>query len=153
MYILFMLTHNGTKETQSYYKNYATENDTLADYEIKLGQAMKDSNTKAISLIAFEHTGKVFAQGSDYKDGSVKFGLRYIRVSSTSSGEEDPVISTRNTFRDMEADYLVEKGQARKDTSLKGKLFLGFDNGNVVLNDYFVRPFELTETVVEPTEG
>lgn len=138
MYILFVLTHNGTKEVQSFYNNYTTENDILADFEIKLGQGMKDSNTKAISLIAFEHTGKIIAQGSDYKDESIKFALRYIRVKSTAEGEQDPVVSSRETERDMKADYLVEKGNTRKDASILGELFLGYDNGNVVLNDYLV---------------
>jgi hypothetical protein len=137
MYILFMLSHNGTKETQSYYK-YSTENDILADFEIKLGQGMKDANTKALSLVAFEHTGNIIAQGGDYKDESIKFALRYIRVKSTAEGEQEPVVSTRETERDMKADYLVEKGNARKDANLLGELFLGYDNGNVVLNDYLV---------------
>lgn len=138
MYILFMVTHNGTKETQSFYNKYATENDILSDYEIKLGQNMKSEDIKAISLIAFEHTGKIIAQGSDYKDDTIKFVLRYIRVKSTAQGEQDPVVSTRETERDMKADYLVEKGNARKDASILGELFLGYDNGNVVLNDYLV---------------
>jgi hypothetical protein len=138
MYILLEATYTD-KESIALYTNFATKNDILAEYETKLGQAMKAEAYKGELLIAFEHTGKILAQGSTFKD-EVTFSPRLVWVQSTAQGESDPDQSKKADRNILEADYHIKKGSAMKNSDVKGLLLLGIDNTSIVINDYYVRP-------------
>lgn len=137
MYILLEATYTD-KESIALYTNFTTENDILAEYETKLGQAMKAEAYKGELLIAFEHTGKILAQSSTFKD-DVTFSPRLVWVQSTEEGEGAPDQSKKADLNTLEADYHIKKGSAMKNSDIKGILLLGIDNTSVVINDYFVR--------------
>ena len=137
MYILLEATYTD-KESIALYTNFTTENDILAEYETKLGQAMKAEAYKGELLIAFEHTGKILAQGSTFKD-KVAFSPRLVWVQSTEEGESAPDQSKKADRNTLEADYHIKKGSAMKNSDIKGILLLGIDNTSIVINDYYVR--------------
>lgn len=147
MYILLEATYTD-KESVAIYTNFATENDILAEYETKLGQAMKAEAYKGEMLIAFDHTGKILAQGSTFKE-EVSFSPRLIWVQSTAQGEGEPNQSKKTDSNELIADYHIKKGSAMKNSDIKAILLLGLENTSVVINDYYVRPIE----IVLSTEG
>lgn len=138
MYILLEATITD-KESVALYTNFTTEDDILAEYETKLGQAMKAEAYKGELLIAFEHTGKILAQGSTFKD-EVTFSPRLVWVQSTAQGESTPDQSKKADTNTLIADYHIKKGSAMKNSDIKGLLLLGIDNTNIAINDYYVRP-------------
>lgn len=147
MYILLEATYTD-KESIALYTNFTTENDILAEYETKLGQAMKAEAYKGELLIAFDHTGKILAQGSTFKD-NVAFSPRLVWVQSTAQGESDPDQSKKADTNTLIADYHIKKGSAMKNNDIKGILLLGIDNTSIVINDYYVNTNTLTPTTEE----
>lgn len=138
MFILLEATYTD-KESVALYNNYASENDLLADFETKLGQAMKAEAYKGEILIAFDHTGKIYATGKDIKDEEITFSPRLIWVQSTAEGEGEPNQSKKSSVKEATADYHIKKGSAMKNTNVKGILNLVFDGNGVVVKDYWVR--------------
>lgn len=125
------------KETVALYTNFDTETAILAEFETKLGQAMKAEAYKAELLIAFDHTGRILAQGSDFKE-EVTFSPRLIWVESTANGEGEPNQGRKADAKTLVADYHIKKGSAMKNATIKGILLLGIDNTSVIINDYWV---------------
>ena len=148
MYILYEAIYTD-KESVAIYTNFSTENDILAEYETKLGQAMKTEAYKGELLIAFDHTGKILVQGSTFKD-EVTFSPRLIWVQSTAQGEGEPNQSKKTDSNELIADYHIKKGSAMKNGDIKGILLLGIDNTRIVINDYYVRPIAPVEPEVIP---
>lgn len=151
MYILYESTYTD-KESVSLYTNYTTENDLLADFETKLGQAMKAEAYKGEVLIAFDHTGRIYATGSDFKDEETTFSPRLIWVESTAEGESQPNQSKKTDLKTLEADYHVKKGSAMKNADIRGILLIGLDGTSVVINDYVVNPVPEVVPEVEEIE-
>ena len=142
MYILLEATITDKESVALYHKNgdkEYTEHEVLAEFETKLGQAMKAEAYKGELLIAFEHTGKIIKQASVIKD-NVSFSPRLVWVQSTAQGEGEPDQSKKADRNILEADYHIKKGTAMKNSDVKGLLLLGIDNTNIVINDYYVRP-------------
>ena len=152
MYILYELVYTD-KESVGIYTNFETENDLLAEFETKYGQDMKADAYKGVFILAFDHTGKIYASGSDFKEDGITFSPRLMWVESTAEGEGQPNQSKKTDTKELEADYHIKKGAAMKNTDIRGILLIGLDGANVVINDYWVRPIEATvETEVESVE-
>lgn len=137
MLVLYEATYTD-KEQVALYNNYETETDLLADYETKLGQAMKAEAYKGEVLIAFDHTGKILASGSTFKE-EVPFSPRLVWIQSTAQGESDPNQSKKTDMNELVADYHIKKGSSMKNKDIFAILLLGIDGTGVAVNDYWVR--------------
>ena len=142
MYILYEAVYTD-KESVGIYTNFETENDLLAEFETKYGQDMKVEAYKGVFLIAFEHSGKILASGSDFKEEGITFSPRLLWIESTAEGEGQPNQSKKTDSRELEADYHIKKGVAMKNDSILGILLLGLDGTAVTINDYYVKPHEV----------
>lgn len=147
MYILYEAIYTD-KESVGIYTNFETENDLLAEFETKYGQDMKAEAYKGVFILAFEHSGRILASGSDFKEEGITFSPRLLWIESTAEGEGQPNQSKKTDSRELEADYHIKKGAAMKNDSTLGILLLGLDGAAVMINDYYVKPVP----VVEPEE-
>lgn len=141
MYILLEATITDKESVALYHKNKDkeyTEHDILAEFETKLGQAMKASSYKGELLIAFEHTGRILKQESVFKE-DVTFSKRLVKVQSTAEGESEPEQNKKTDLNTLLADYHIAKGSAMKNPDVKGLLLMCIDNTSIVINDYYVR--------------
>lgn len=138
MHILYEATYTNGKESVALYHNYDNEKALRADFETKLGAAIKADAYKAELLIAFDHTGKIIAQGSDFKDDSMDyvFSPRLVWVESTASGESNPDQSKKDSRRKLDGDYHTKKGAVLSSETITGCLLLGIDGNAIAYNDY-----------------
>lgn len=144
MLYLFEVTYTNNKESVALYPTsgqepFADETALTAEFDTKMGAAMKADAYKAELLVAFDHTGHIFAQGYDSKDEEVSLSPRHIWVQADSNGETANQAS-KVDLRTLEADIYSKRGSAKKNTDIKAILNLGVDGKSVVINDYFVRP-------------
>ena len=147
MYILYESIYTD-KESVGIYTNFETENDLLAEFETKYGQDMKAEAYKGVFILAFDHTGRIYKTGVDFKEEGITFSPRLLWVESTAEGEGQPNQSKKTDSKELEADYHIKKGSAMKNTDILGILLLGLDGVNVAINDYVVNP--VPEVVPEP---
>jgi len=144
MYRLLEVTYTNDKESAAIYDNFADETALVAEYETKLGAAMKAEAFKAELLVAFDHTGKIYAQGYTSKGEEYTLSPRLIWVQATEEGETADQ-AKKDTVDLLEADYHVKKGASMKNAAIKAILLMGVDGMAVTIDDYWVRPIETAE--------
>ena len=127
------------KESQALYSNYENENDLLGAVETKLGQAMKSEATKAEYLLAFDQTGKIFAEEHHTKDTSIVLSDRLIWVTADSNGET-PNMQKYDSALETEANYHLKRGSAMNNSDVQAILAMTINAAGVVLNSYYVKP-------------
>lgn len=129
------------KETSAIYDNFADETSLTAEFDTKMGAAMKADAYKAELLIAFDNTGKIYAQGFTSKGDEYTLSPRLIWVTATNEGETANQ-SKKDSVEILEADFYSKRGSAKKNADVLAILNLGVDGKSVVINDYWVRPIE-----------
>lgn len=144
MLYLLEVTFTNAKETAAIYDNFADETALLAEYESKLGAAMKADAFKAELLVAFAQTGQILAQAYTSKGDEYSLSPRMIWV-QVSDGVETADQSKKADMNTLEADYHSKKGSAMKNVDIDAITILGVDGKSVVINDYWSRPIEYVE--------
>ena len=127
------------KESQSLYSAYESENDLLGAVETKLGQAMKSEATKVEYLLAFDQTGKIFAEEYHTKDTSIILSNRLVWVTADSNGET-PNMQKYDSALEAEANYHIKRGSAMSNNDVQAILAMTINAAGVVLNSYYVKP-------------
>ena len=137
------------KESTAIYKDFADELALSAEFDTKLGQAMKADSYLGEVLVAFDSTGKIIDSAFHYKDG-VEAPISDYLVTVTRTAVEETYIRTKETdLNDMQGDAYVKRGAAKKNESVLAILNLGVTSGAIVVNDYWAR--EVEEPTPEPT--
>lgn len=140
------------KETTAIYKNFADELALSAEFDTKLGQAMKADSYFGEVLVAFDSTGKIIDSAFHYKDG-VEAPISDYLVTVTRTAVEETYNRIKETdLNDLQGDAFVKRGAAKKNDSVLAILNLGVTSGAIVVNDYWARPVEEVEPQEEPEE-
>ena len=135
------------KESVALYDNFADETALIAEFETKLGQAMKAEAYKVEMLVAFGSDGTVVAQGYDSKDNAIALSPRLVFV-TTKNGVETANQSKCADVNDLIAEHHIKKGTFMKDATVDSFMLMnisGTQTGNI---EFWSRPIE----VVEPQE-
>ena len=133
------------KESVAIYDNFADELALSAEFDTKLGAAMKADAYKGEVLVAFDNTGKIIDSAFHYKDDvAVSISDRLVWVTNT-NGTESQNQKKCNSLNELEGDAYSKRGAAKKNTNVSAHLNLGVTGSAIVLNDYWERPVEPTE--------
>ena len=151
MFRLLEVTYSNNKETPALYDDFADETALTAEFDTKMGAAMKAEAYKAELLVAFDSTGRIYAQGYHSKDDSVSLSPRLVWVTVDSNGEISEQ-TKENDLNALEADKFSKRGSAKKKADVKAILLLGIDGKGVYSNDYWARPIEPVEPQEEVEE-
>lgn len=161
MFYLLEATYTNNKESVALYpvegaEPFANETELTAEFDTKMGAAIKAEAFKAELLVAFDHTGKIYSQGYHTKDSEIALSPRLVSVKATEEGE------TANQYKEtdmniLEGDFYSKRGAAKKDENVKAIMLMGINGKSVTVDDYWVRPIEPVEPEpqsepVEPTE-
>ena len=149
MYRLLEITYTNDKESVALYPTegqepFQNETELVAEYESKLGAAIDADTYKAELIVAFDHTGKIYAQEYHTKDTSIVLSPRLITVEAKQTGEVADQ-SKKDSELKLEAAHHKKKGADMKDQSIKAVLLMDIANNAVGKNEYWVRPIEPTE--------
>lgn len=148
MYYLLEVTYTD-KESQALYNTYETETALVGAVETKLGQAMKSEAMKVELLIAFDHTGHIYAQEYHTKDSEIVLSNRLVWITADSEGEQHN-IQKYNTALEAEANYHLKRGSAMTGDTTMAILTMIVNSMGVGMKDYWVRPiFVEPEEVIE----
>lgn len=146
------------KETPAIYPTegqepFADELALSAEFDTKLGQAMKAQAYKGEVLVAFDSTGKIIDSAFHYKDNvEAPISDRLVTVTKTEDGET-VTPKKENSLTEMQGDAYVKRGAAKKNADVLAILNLGVTSGAIVVNDYWERPIEPEpEPEPEPVE-
>lgn len=147
MYRLLEVTYTNGKESPALYPTdeqapFASETELMAEYETKLGAAMKADAYKVEYLLAFDHTGKIYGQEYHTKDDTIALNPRLIKVTATKTGETAEQ-NKKDNLTILEGDYHSSKGSAMKNSSVLAILNMGFNGKDISINDYWGRPVEV----------
>lgn len=111
-----------------------------AEFDTKLGAAMKSSSYKGEILIAFDSTGKIIDSAFHYKDNvEAPISDRLIWVTDTNEIETQNQKKC-NSLNELEGEAYSKRGAAKRNANVSAHLNLGVTSGAIVLNDYWVRP-------------
>ena len=151
---LLEVTYTNDKETAAIYPTegqtpFADETALTAEFDTKMGAAMKAEAYKAELLVAFDTTGIIYAQGYDSKDETISLSHRLVWVTADDNGEIANQ-TKENDMKAVEADIYSKRGSAKKNASIKEILLLGIDGKEVKIDSHWVRPIEPVEP--EPEE-
>lgn len=145
---LLEITYSNDKETPALYDSFADETALTAEFDTKLGQAMKSDAVKAELLVAFAQTGQIIAQGYVSHDDTVSLSPRLVWV-SVSDGVESADQSKKTNVEELSADFYIKRGSAKKNKDIDAITILGVDGKSVTINDYWSRPAQPQEEVGE----
>ena len=124
---------------------FADELAVSAEFDTKLGAAMKSSAYKGEVLVAFDSTGKIIDSAFHYKDDvQASISDRLIWVTDT-NGVEAQNQKKCNSLNELEGEAYSKRGAAKKNTNVSAHLNLGVTGSAIVLNDYWERPIEPVE--------
>ena len=147
MFRLLEITYTD-KEVPALYDNFADETALTAEFDTKLGQAMKSEAIKAELLVAFDEKGKIYAQSFTSKEDSISLSPRLVWV-SVSDGVESADQSKKTSVEELKADFYIKRGSAKKNVDVSTIAILGIDGKAVIINDYWSRPAQPQEEVGE----
>lgn len=138
MFYLLEATHTD-KESQALYDTYADETALIGAFETKLGQAMKAEAIKAVMLIAFDSTGKVYANEYHSKDSEISLSPRLVWITTDAQGEH-PNMQKYATLLEAEANLHLKRGTAMGNTDVKSILTMTTNSMSINHKDYWSRP-------------
>lgn len=146
---LLEVTYTNGKESVALYPTdgqepFKDETALSAEFDTKMGAAMKADAFKAELLVAFAQTGQIIAQGYHTKDETISLSPRMIWV-EVKNGAESADQSKKDNMNALEADFYTKRGSAKKDPTVDAITILGVDGKSVVINDYWSRPIESVE--------
>ena len=158
MFYLLEATYTNNKESAALYpvegaEPFANETELTAEFDTKMGAAVKADAFKAELLVAFDSTGKVYAQGYHSKDESVSLSPRLVWVTTDNNGETANQ-SKANSMTVLEGDFYSKRGAAKKNADVKAIMLMGITGKAISYNctDYWARPIEPVEPQPEPVE-
>lgn len=141
---LLEITYSNDKESAALYDGFVDVTALTADFDTKIGAAMKAEAYKAEMLVAFDEKGKIYAQGYDSKDDTVTLSPRLVWVTADNSGESANQ-TKENDLNSLKADMYTKRGSAKKNADVKSIALIGIDGkGYVAFSEYWSRP------IVEP---
>ena len=138
MLYLFELTLTD-KESAAIYNNYEDETALSADFDTKFGQAIKSDAYNAELLVAFAQTGKIIAQGYTAKGNEYTLSPRLVWVNVT-DGEETADQKKCTDAENLEAEFYIKRGSAKKNADIDAITLIGIDGKAVAISDYWARP-------------
>lgn len=128
------------KESVAIYNDFADELSLSAEFDIKLGAAMKAQAYNGEVLVAFDSTGKIINSAFHYKDGvEAPISDRLVTVKDT-SGTETFNQKKVTDLNEMQGEAYSQRGAAKKNENVLAILNLGVTSGAIVVNDYWARP-------------
>ena len=137
MLYLFELTLTD-KESAAIY-NYSDETALTADFDTKFGQAMKSDTYNAELLVAFSQAGEIIAQGYTSKSDEYALSPRLVWVNAT-DGEETADQKKCTDAENLEAEFYIKRGSAKKNADISAITLIGMDGKAVAISDYWARP-------------
>ena len=152
MYRLLEVTYSNNKELVAIYPTegqepFADVTALTAEFDTKMGAAIKAEAYKAELLVAFDDEGHIYEQGYDSKDAEVKLSPRLVFVTKTAEAVTANQ-SKEDSLTALKGDFFAKRGAAKKSTDVKGILLIGIDGKAVLYSDNWARPIE----PVEPQE-
>ncbi len=136
------------KESVAIYNDFADELALSAEFDTKLGAAMKAQAYLGEVLVAFDSTGKIIDSAFHYKENvEASISDRLIWVTNT-NGVETQNQKKCDSLTELQGEAYSKRGAAKKNADVLAILNLGVTSGAIVVNDYWERPVE----PVEPQE-
>ena len=127
------------KESVAIYHDFADELALSAEFDTKLGAAMKSAAYKGEILVAFDQTGKIIDNAFHYKeDAHAEIKDRLIWVTD-SEGVETSNQKACADLNELQGDAYSKRGAAKKNAAVSSILTLGVTSGAIILNDYWKR--------------
>ena len=83
---LLEITYTNDKESAALYDGFADVTALTADFDTKMGAAIKADAYKAEYLLAFDDEGNIYSEGYDSKDSEVTLNPRLVFVTKTAEG-------------------------------------------------------------------
>ena len=135
---------------------FADELALSAEFDSKLGAAMKAQAYLGEVLVAFDSTGKIIDSAFHYKDNvEAPISDRLLWIKNVDGAEEWNQKKCTN-LTEMQGEAYSQRGAAKKNEDVLAILNLGVTSGAIVINDYWTRPVEPEpepqSEPVEPTE-
>ena len=138
---LLEVTLANDKESAAIYDSFADETALTAEFDTKLGAAMKADAFKAELLVAFAQTGQIIAQAYTSKGDEYSLSPRMVWV-EVKNGVESADQSKKTDMNTLEADFYTKRGTAKKDSTVDAITIIGVDGKAVVIDDYWARPVD-----------
>ena len=136
---LLEVTLANDKESAAIYDNFVDETALTAEFDTKLGAAMKADAFKAELLVAFAQTGQIIAQAYTSKGDEYSLSPRMVWV-EVKNGAETANQAKKDDMNTLEADFYIKRGTAKKDATCEAITIIGVDGKSVVIDDYWARP-------------
>lgn len=144
---LLEVTYTNNKESAALYDGFADVTALTAEFDTKMGAAIKADAYKAEYLLAFDDEGNIYSEGYDSKDSEVTLSPRLVFVTKTVEGATANQ-SKEDSLTALKGDFYTKRGAAKKNANTKGILLIGIDGRMVIYSDNWARPVE----PVEPQE-
>ena len=130
---------------------FADELALSAEFDSKLGAAMKAQAYLGEVLVAFDSTGKIIDSAFHYKDNvEAPISDRLLWIKNV-DGTEEWKQKKCTDLNEMQGEAYSQRGAAKKNADVLAILNLGVTSGAIVINDYWERPIEPVEPEPEPT--
>lgn len=148
---LLEVTYSNDKESAALYDGFADVTALTADFDTKMGAAIKADAYKAELLVAFDDNCKIYASGYHSKDESVSLSPRLVWVTQDNN-EETANQSKENDMNALEGDFFTKRGSAKKNVDVKAITLIGVNGKGIDTRycDHWVRPIE--PVIPEPQE-
>lgn len=142
------------KETQGIYPGadtvYQTEDEAVAEYEVKLGNAMKSDNTNlATYLMVMDDTGNAIRQYY-LASGETEIQPRLIDIKASVKNGEKANMAKYDTVNDVHSNYHLKLGRAMQAADCLAIVLYGIDtHGSALDTTHWVRTYQPTEQTGE----
>lgn len=154
-YRLFSITKDKDgKETQGIYPGadtvYTSEDEAVADCEVRLGNAMKSDNTNlATYLMVMDDVGNAIRQ-SYIASGETEIQPRLIDIKASKTNGEKANMAKYDTVNDVHSNFHLKLGRAMQDADCLAIVLYGIDtHGSALDTTHWVRTYQPTETTGE----
>lgn len=177
-YRIFQVTKDKDgKETQAIYPivdkkpvPYDNKDDAIADYEVRLGQALaSDNENQATYLLILGTVGEAVKQSYTAKTYTVtktddegkeievevpyEISPRLIDIKVTGKDGEVPNMAKYDTDRDVHSNFHLKLGRAMQDDDTRAIALYGIDtHGSGIEQEHWVRTFEAPAPEPTPEE-
>lgn len=140
------------KESVAIYNDFVDELALSAQFDKKIGTAMKAQAYLGEVLVAFDSTGKIIDSVFHYKDNvEAAISDRLIWVKNT-NGTETFTQKKCDSLTELQGEAYSQRGAAKDNADVLAILNLGVTSGAIVVNDYWERPIEPVEPQEEVEE-
>jgi hypothetical protein len=167
-YRIFQVTKDKDgKETQGIYPivdkkpvPYDNKDDAIADYEVRLGQALASDNENQVTYLLIlgmvgevvrqSYTAKTYTKTKTDAEGKeievpVQYEIspRLIDIKVTEKDGEVPNMAKYDTVQDVHSNFHLKLGRAMQNTDTRAIVLYGIDpNGSGIEQEHWVRTYE-----------